>query len=201
MRHKALFPTLALLLALAPPVRATVLLPGDLGDIARGASVIVRGTVIDVRSDWVDGSRRRVQTIVTLHVAETFKGSPGGRVSFQVPGGVLGRYRSVTIGAPTFSTGEEVIVCLGGKVPALPYVLGLSQGVFRVRRDESSGERVVATPVLLADPQSALAVQRGDAARRPMSLDQFGTTLRSALAQARPVREPAPREIRGGTHQ
>ncbi len=198
MRFNVVLPALALLLVLAPPVRATVLLPGDLGDLALGASVIVRGTVIDVRSGWVDGSRRRVQTIVTLQVAETYKGSPGGRVSFQVPGGVIGRYRSVTIGAPTFSPGEEVIVCLGGKVPALPYVLGLSQGVFRVRHDVASGQRIVATPVLLADPQSAIAVQRGDPARRPMSLDQFGVTLRSALAQSRPVRDPAPREIRGG---
>jgi hypothetical protein len=195
MRHKVLLPTLALVLALAPQVRATVLLPGDLGDIARGASMIVRGTVVDTRAGWVDG-RRRVETVVTLDVAETLKGSVATRVSFHVPGGVIGRYRSVTIGAPTFTTGEEVIVCLGTKVPELPYVLGLSQGVFRVRRDAASGQRVVTTPVLLADRQSATAIQRGDPARQPMPLEQFNATLRTALNGTKPVREPKTRDIK-----
>jgi hypothetical protein len=200
MRSNVLLAAFALLLALAPPVRATVLLPGDLGDIARGAAVIVRGTVVDVRSGWV-GDRRRVATVVTLQVAETFKGSMSGRVSFQVPGGVVGRYRSVTIGAPTFATGEEVIVCLGAQPPALPYVLGLSQGVFRVRIDASSGQRVVTTPVLLADREAATTVHRGDPARRPVSLDRFGATLRSALLAVKPSREPSPREIKGAGGQ
>jgi hypothetical protein len=195
MRPTALLPVAALLLALAPPVRATVLLPGDLGDIARGAAVIVRGTVVDVRPEWVEG-RRRVETIVTLDVAETFKGGMTGRITFQVPGGVMGRYRSVTIGAPTFHAGEEIVVCLGARPPALPYVLGLSQGVFRVRRDGASGQRFVTTPVLLAG-QATTAVQRGDPARRPMTLDQFGATLRSVLSAEKTPRTPRAREIKG----
>jgi hypothetical protein len=195
MRHDALLVACALLPALALPARATVLVPGDLGDIARGAAVIVRGTVVDVRSGWMDG-RHRVSTTVTLQVAESFKGGLSGRVSFQVPGGVVGRYRSVTIGAPSFNQGEEVIVCLGAQPPALPYVLGLSQGVFRVRRDAASGQRLVTTPVLLADPSTATTVQRGDPARRAMSLDQFIATLRLALQAAKPPREPGSREIR-----
>jgi hypothetical protein len=200
MRQNALPVALALLLALAPSVRATVLLPGDLGDIARGAAVIVRGTVVDVRAGWVD-ARHRVATTVTLQVAESFKGGMSGRVSFQVPGGVVGRYRSVTIGAPTFTEGEEVIVCLGAQPPALPYVLGLSQGVFRVRRDGASGQRLVTTPVLLADPSAPATVRRGDPARKAMSLDQFSATLRLAMQAAKPPREPVSREIRGAVQR
>jgi hypothetical protein len=196
MRHNPSIAVLALLLALAPPVCATVLLPGDLGDIARGSAVIVRGTVADVRAEWVDG-RRRVETIVTLDVVETFKGGLTGRITFQVPGGVMGRYRSVTVGAPTFRAGEEVIVCLGARPPALPYVLGLSQGVFRVRRDAATGQRVVASPVLLAAGNTTTTVKRGDPLRLPMSIEQFTTTLRFALSPPKAPRAPASRDIRG----
>jgi hypothetical protein len=39
----------------------------------------------------------------------------------------MGRYRSVTIGAPSFHEGEEVVLFLGAQPPALPFVLGLGQ--------------------------------------------------------------------------
>jgi len=113
----------------------------------------------------------------------------------------MGRYRSVTIGAPTFTAGEEVIVCLGAKPPALPYVLGLNQGVFRIRRDASTGQRVVTTPVLLADRASPTAVRRGDPARKPLDLDRFAVTLRSALAPPKGPREPGSRPIKRSGQQ
>jgi hypothetical protein len=201
MRSNLLLATVALMVALASPARATVVLPGDLGDIARGAAVIVRGTVVGVRADWADGGRRRVATVVTLAVSETLKGGMAGRVSFQVPGGVVGRYRSVTIGAPTFRVGEEVIVCLGAKPPALPYVLGLNQGVFRVKRDTATGQRVVSGPVLLADGQRTATVQRGDPTRRPMSVEQFTATVRTVLSATRPPRSPVPPGSKRGLPQ
>ena len=111
----------------------------------------------------------------------------------------MGRYRSVMVGAPTFRAGEEVILCLG-RAPALPYVLGLRQGVFRVRRRRSIGERVVASPVLLADAKQTPPSSAATPPAAPMSLDQFGGTLRSALARAT-GRGLAARGFRGGTHQ
>lgn len=180
MRHLAIVFAAALLVAGPRCARATVLLAGDLGDIARGASAIVRGTVVGQATQWVDG-RRRVETIVTFDVAESLKGGFSGRISFQVPGGVLGRYRSLMIGAPTFTTGEEVIVCLGAKAPALPYVLGLGQGVFRIQRAAGSTQAMVTTPVLLSTGTTT-TVTRGDPSRRSMTLDDFRTALRVALA-------------------
>src|SRR5512141_1162522 len=106
------------------PARATVLVPADLAELSRSATAIVRGTVTTVRTEWADG-RRRVETIVTLSVDQTLKGGFGRTVSFKVPGGDMGRYRSVMIGAPTFREGEEVVLFLGGQAPALPYLLGL----------------------------------------------------------------------------
>ena len=181
MRCKPLLVGAALVAALVPRVSATVLLPGDLGDIARSATAIVRGTVVAVRSEWADG-RRRIETVVTLRVSETFKGDMRGFVSVRVPGGVMGRYRSVTVGAPSFSQGEEVVLFLGASPPALPYVIGLGQGVFRVKRDVRTGVTSVTPPALLANSARAVTVHRGDPDRRPQTLQQFADRIRSALA-------------------
>ena len=190
MRYKHVIASVALVAAMVPHVSATVLLPGDLGDIARAASAIVRGTVVDVRSDWAD-SRRRVETIVTLRVSESLKGEMRGLVSVKVPGGVLGRYRSVTIGAPSFRQGEEVVLFLGAAPPALPYVIGLGQGVFRVQRDLRTGATSVLPPALLASPARNVRVTRGDPSRGTMSVQQFADTVRRALSTvARDQRTP-----------
>jgi hypothetical protein len=181
MRYKQVIASVALVAALVPPVSATVLLPGDLGDIARAASAIVRGTVVDVRSDWAD-SRRRVETIVTVRVSESLKGEMRGLVSVKVPGGVLGRYRSITIGAPSFRPGEEVVLFLGAEPPALPFLIGLGQGVFRVQRDLRTGATVVTPPALLADPARNVRVKRGDPSRGALSVRQFADTVRAALS-------------------
>jgi hypothetical protein len=170
---------------------ATVLIAGDLSDLSRGAAAIVRGRVVDTRPEWVDG-RRRIETIVTLAIDETFKGDLSGQVAIAVPGGVMGRYRSVMIGAPAFRQGDEVILFLGVRPPALPYVLGLGQGVFRVLRDARDGSTTVTPPALLADATKTVTVVRGDPARRLVSLGDFSTTLRAVLAGSR-VKTPPDR--------
>jgi hypothetical protein len=190
MRYKPLLVGAALVAALVPRVSATVLLPGDLGDIARSATAIVRATVVGVRSEWADG-RRRIETIVTLQVSETFKGDMRGLLSVKVPGGMMGRYRSVTVGAPSFRQGEEVVLFLGASPPALPYVIGLGQGVFRVQRDVRTGSASVTPPALLADAARTVTVSRGDPARRPQTLQQFAESIRSALA----ARSRDPRDL------
>jgi hypothetical protein len=181
MRYQHVIASAVLVAALVPTVSATVLLPGDLGDIARAASAIVRGTVVDVRCDWAD-NRRRVETIVTLRVSESLKGDMRGLVSVKVPGGVLGRYRSITIGAPSFRQGEEVVLFLGAAPPALPYVIGLGQGVFRVQRDGRTGATAVTPPALLANPVRNVRVTRGDPSRGAMSVQRFADSVRQALS-------------------
>jgi len=97
---RALIGLLILEVAVAQ-VRATVLLPADLAALVRGSQAVVHGRVVNVRAAWADG-RRRIESFVTVEVVEYFKGDLGGRVTIRVPGGQIGRYRSVTVGAPTF---------------------------------------------------------------------------------------------------
>jgi hypothetical protein len=189
----------AALAATVAPVHATVLVPADLTELSRSASAIVRGTVTLVRPEWADG-RRRVETIVTLSVVQALKGGLSGHVSFKVPGGDMGRYRSVMIGAPTFREGEEVIVFLGGQAPALPHLLGLGQGVYRVQHDDRTGEARVITPAWFADPDERVRVQRGTASPHGLLVEQFASQVRDAMAgdggRARRVRV-APARGRG----
>jgi hypothetical protein len=92
-------------LVLAPALGATVLVPAEFREIVQGSQVIVHGRVVDLRSDWT-GDRFRVETIVTLEAGAYFKGGPGERVTFRVPGGTIGRYRSLMVGAPEFRVGD-----------------------------------------------------------------------------------------------
>src|SRR5436190_2975675 len=133
---------IALALSLVGSVAsATVYMPTDLRDLSRDAVAIVRGRIIAVDAQWTDG-RRSIETIVTLDPETYLKGSLGQDVQFRVPGGSLGRFRSVVVGAPNFSVGQRVIVFLGSRGPSVPYVLGMSQGVFRLNQS-AQGDWIV----------------------------------------------------------
>src|SRR3954452_17423898 len=78
------FVIIALVVACAGGVRATVLIPADLGELARDARAIARGRVIAVDAQWTD-DRRTIETIVTLDVEAYLKGGLGREVRFSVP--------------------------------------------------------------------------------------------------------------------
>jgi hypothetical protein len=166
------------LVAATTSVGATTLVPADLGELSREARVIARGRIAAVDAQWTE-SRRTIETIVTLDVETYLKGTLGDVVRFRVPGGLLGRYRSVVVGAPHFVAGQRVIVFLGVQGPTIPYVLGLSQGVFRIS-PVASGELMVNPPVVL--PSMRGPIVRGSLAMRPVMLADFEQTVR-ALAE------------------
>ena len=179
MRSTAL---IALLLCFTPSLSATVLLPAEFREIVSGSQIIVHGRVTDIRSEWSNG-RRQIESVVTLEPASFYRGTPANTVTFRVPGGQIGRYKSVTVGAPEFLAGEEVVLFLTSQGPVVPRVFGLNQGVFRVRVDARSGRRLVALPILMARSDAPAAVTRGDSARRPLPIEQFAAQVRTVLQQ------------------
>jgi hypothetical protein len=172
----------ALLIALAASIDATVLIPSEFREIVAGSAIIVHGRVVDVRPQWVDG-RRRIESVVTVEVLTPFKGGERRTLEFKIPGGQIGRYRSVTVGAPAFSPGEEAFLFLSERESNAPLVFGLNQGVFRIRQDRVSGRQVVVPPALMAASESREAVMRGSPNRRPLEIEAFGAQIRSAIAQ------------------
>ena len=159
---------------------AMVLVPAEFSEMVTASELVVHGRVIGVRPQLV-GSRRTIETVVTVEVLDAIKGQPGATVYFRVPGGQVGRYRRFMVGAPEFASGEEVVLFLKGRPPVVPLPFGLSQGVYRVVRD-ASGRSVVTPPVVA---ETAGRVVRGDPARRPLELSAFARNVR-AIAEGRP---------------
>ncbi len=183
MSYRILALSCALVCSLATSVHATVTLPTDLNTLVAEAFAIAHGRVVDVRSR-PSGDGIKIETLVTLQVRTYLKGDLGEEVTFLVAGGTLGRYRSVVIGAPKFAEGQEVVLFLGARPPAFPYVLRLAQGVFHVKLDERTGQRSIARLPLLGGPGSPPVV-RGAAENRPMSLTSFSALVRSVLEKGR----------------
>jgi len=170
----------ALLLAIPAAAAATVVIPIDFRELVNVSTTIVHGRVTRVHTDWVDG-RRSIQTFVTVAADEFLKGRLDGTVTVAVPGGQIGRYKTVFVGAPEFREGDEVVLFLrayGGR----QFIVGLSQGAFRVAPD-AAGRAVVTAPVVMgqggSDPQR---IVRGDATRRPLAVSAFRDLVKGIVA-------------------
>jgi hypothetical protein len=172
---------------------ATVLVPAEFSEIVGGSEIIAYARVVDVRPEWADG-RRWIDSVVTAEVVSYLKGGSEETLTFKVPGGRLGRYRSVVVGAPVFARGDEAVLFLkssGTPGENLPDIFGLNQGVFRVKVDPRTGQRMVVPPPVIAARSSASAgaeaqpVKRGSFDRRPLAFDAFGARVREAMASTR----------------
>lgn len=173
---------LAVLLCLlsATSARATVYVATDFPTLVAEARAIVVGRVVALESRWTDG-RHGIETLVTVEVEQSLKGDPGTSVTLRTPGGQMGPYLSIMPGAPRFNEGDEVVLFLTGDGPALPHVLGLAQGVFRIAVD-AAGRRVVVPEMLAAASLTPTPVVRGDLARRPAPLDRFAAEVKALQA-------------------
>jgi hypothetical protein len=176
------FLVLSLLLASSSTARATVIVPADLGELSRDARAIVRGRVMALDARWTE-DRRTIETVVTLEVESYLKGPLGQTLQFRVPGGQLGRFRSITVGAPEFSIDDRIVVFLGATGPSIPHVLGLNQGVFRMVH--AGDGWVVTPPPALPSAAGSVRIVRGDSTRRPLPLAEFEQRVRALAAAPR----------------
>ncbi len=168
---------------LAAGARATTLVPASLGELTRDAHAVALGRVAAVDGRWSD-DHRSIETLVTLSVDSYLKGTFGRTVQFTVPGGSLGRYRTIFVGAPQFAVDERVVVFLAASGPALPHLVGFTQGVFRVLRSpDAPGWIVKPSPAL---PASALTgLLGGDRGRTALTLDDFAKQVRALAGRER----------------
>jgi hypothetical protein len=164
----------------AAHLRATVFLPSDLTDLVHAARAIAHGHILEVHAQ-ASADRRRVDTLVTLQVVTYLKGNLGPSVTFRVPGGQVGRYRTVVLGAPTFTPGQEVVLLFGSRGPSVPYVLGLNQGVFRVVFDPATAARRIVPTPLVSEAAEWTRVVRGDPGHAPLLLSDFAGQVREIL--------------------
>ena len=116
----------------ASQLHATVLISAELPELVSEAQTIVQGQVVSTEPRTVPDSRS-IETVVTLAAEDYLKGNLGSRVVLRVPGGQMGFRRTVMIGAPVLKTGDRVVLFLGTAGSSLPWIVGLNQGVYRVK--------------------------------------------------------------------
>jgi hypothetical protein len=160
-------------------LRAMVVLPAEFNEMVTASQTIVQGRVVDVRS-YETAGRRTIESLVTVQVVDAIKGQPGATAYFKLPGGQVGRYRRVMVGAPQFTPGDEVVLFLKGSAPAVPMPFGLTQGVYRVSRDVSG--RAMVMPAIAG---GSGRIVRGDPARRALDLAAFTSMVRTIAGAQR----------------
>lgn len=184
---------LVLFLAAASRVLdATLVIPVEFRQIVAEATLIVRGRITDVRGVRVPD--RGVESIGTIAVDGVLKGDPVDFVSVRVPGGTVGRYRYVMVGAPRLRAGEHAVFFLKRGPDDAWRPIGLTQGIFRVQPEPQTGRPIVHPPLVAGRTVSATGrTVRGDPRRRLMPVSEFESLVRFVLASP-----PGQAQPRGG---
>lgn len=146
----------------AATASATTMLALSVDELTQRADMVVVGRVIATEPrESEDG--KRISTLVTLQVEESWKGRPAQEVRILALGGTLDGISQVVMGAARFAEGEEVVVflrSLRGPEP-LTEVVGMAQGKLAVERNAEGIQ--VAVPSL----QGLELVQPGGREVRP----------------------------------
>ena len=187
----------AALVAAAASLQASLIIPAEFREVVGGASLIVRGTVTDVRT--ITTPERRVESVATVAVASVLKGDVVSFVSVLVPGGAVGNRRFVRIGAPTFRQGQQAVLFLRRDSGGQWRPVQLGMGVYRVHTDRMTGQARVEPPVLAGWSTAPVGrVVRGDARRQSVAVPEFESLVRLIVAgRSLPARvQPLERRIR-----
>ena len=173
--------SIVLLLLMSVAASATVTIPTEFKEVVADASLIARGRVTDVRA--VAAREQGVETLATIAIEAVLKGDPSDFVTIRVPGGVIGRYRYVMVGAPTFAVGQEGVFFLKRDTTLNAWrPIGLGLGIYRVQAEPVTGRPVVAPPLVAGQTAAAGPVVRGDPARRSMAVPEFESLVRLVMA-------------------
>lgn len=157
---------------------ASTFLPADFRATVTQAAVIVRGRVTDVRA--VRSSSGEMETVATIAVDATLKGAARAFVSMRLPGGAIGRYRTVMPGTPRVDVGDAGVFFLKAAPGGALWPVGLSSGIYRVA---ITGGRVMVTPPVLAGVTTGTTgiVRRGDTRRKLLALPEFESLVALVL--------------------
>lgn len=168
---------LAALVAAAVPLSALTVIPATFDELVKESVAVVHGRVREVRGHWT-ADRRSIESTVTLDVYDALKGAATETATFTVPGGEAGGRILVLPGAPTFRSGDEVVVFLRGQAPALPQPVGLSIGVYRVAHSGPGGAAMV-VPSPIHATAAPTPVSRGSRAGAVRPLSVFAADVRA----------------------
>jgi hypothetical protein len=134
-------------------------------ELTSRAHTIVVGRAVAREPLWIG---RELVTLVTVSVAQTLKGSPGGHLTVALPGGVDRRRRipieMVYVDAPQVATGEEVLLFLDRadrRLPGAFIVSGFSEGKRSIVTDSAGVKWVSRGQAALTGNGNAAAARTG----------------------------------------
>jgi hypothetical protein len=179
-------------LSFAAPLSATVVIPAEFREIVADAALIVRGHVTDVRAEVVPN--QGVETVATIAVDATLKGTPDGFVTIRIPGGVVGRYRWVMVGAPSVTRGEQGVFFLKRDAANAWRPVGLAMGIYAIRAAPLTRVPVVEPPLVAGRTAAVGTVVRGASQRRRMAVSEFESLVSAVTTSQAPA--PATRSRR-----
>lgn len=169
-------------LFLAAPLWGTMAPRLSLEEMARDAEYVVHGTVARSWSAW-DSGHHAIWTHYEINVAEALKGT-ATTVTVSEPGGIVGDTGMMIAGAPTYESGDEVILLLHQTPIGYLRTSGWGQGKFLVSKEGSM--KTVRTA-----PLGVQLVARGGGPATPRAtaldgagIDAFKSHLRSVIAAA-----------------
>lgn len=160
---------------------ASTFLSAEFREVVSEASTIVRGRVTDVRA--LRSPAGDVESAVTIAVETVLKGEADRFVTMHVPGGVIGRYRTVMVGAPVMRPGEQAVFFLKSAPGNTLRPVGLVQGVYRVTASPGSIGMVHAPVVPGVNTASSGRVIRGDVRRKALPVAEFESLVRLMLTR------------------
>jgi hypothetical protein len=91
----------------------------------------------------------------------------------------VGFRRTVMVGAPVFTRGDRVVLFLGGGGPSLPWIVGLNQGVYRVKAAPRVAPRKWSDELHIAEDQPMHG--RSSASGSSLPLNAFKARVRALV--------------------
>ncbi|HXQ20857.1 MAG TPA: hypothetical protein VN812_04240 [Candidatus Acidoferrales bacterium] len=178
----------------APPAQAMVVIQRDFPELVARAEQVVVGTVTAITQG--EDESGAPSTFVTLSDLTVLKGDVGATLSLRFYGGATGNVAVMIPDMPTFTLGERDVLFVAGNGSAVCPLVGVWQGRFHVRHDDTRNADVVedsdrnavtglAGRQLQRAPLRAAAIQA-----TPITLDDFRQMVVDELAhpQSTPAR-------------
>ncbi len=128
---------IALLAAASACLPAATLERLAMDDMISRSSAIVRARVTSSQAAFRGpaGPGGMIYTWYNLQVVESLKGANAAPVQVAVPGGFTQGLRQTIAGAPVLQNGQEYVLFIWTSRSGLPQLIGMSQGLFDIRRD------------------------------------------------------------------
>lgn len=116
-------------------VEASTVVPLSVEEMTRRSAVVARAKVRSSVSSWGE-QKKHIFTKTVLELSEVWVGEVTREIELVTLGGQVGDRVSKVAGGPEFTEGDDVVVFLGwSERQQRYYLLGLSQGYYRVEED------------------------------------------------------------------